>query len=46
MIVAAFAPALAALAQKFDSVEYFSLMVLGLLFAVVLAQARCSRRSP
>jgi TctA family transporter len=37
LVVAAFAPVLAAFAAKFTSVEYFSLMVLGLLSAVVLA---------
>src|SRR5262249_18134937 len=37
LVVAAFAPLLAAFSQKFTSVEYFSLMVLGLLAAVVLA---------
>src|SRR6476620_4686206 len=35
---AAFAPILAAFSEKFTSVEYFSLMVLGLLSAVVMAQ--------
>src|SRR5262245_29111175 len=37
LVVAGFAPILAAFAAKFTSVEYFSLMVLGLLSAVVLA---------
>ena len=37
LVVAGFAPILAAFSQKFTSVEYFSLMVLGLLSAVVLA---------
>jgi TctA family transporter len=37
LVVAGFAPLLAAFASKFTSVEYFSLMVLGLLSAVVLA---------
>jgi len=37
LVVAGFAPILAAFSQKFTSVEYFSLMVLGLLAAVVLA---------
>ena len=37
LVVAGFAPLLAAFAAKFTSVEYFSLMVLGLLSAVVLA---------
>jgi TctA family transporter len=32
-------------AFKFGPAEYFSLMVLGLIGAVVLARARCSRRS-
>jgi putative tricarboxylic transport membrane protein len=38
VVVAGFAPILAAFSQKFTSVEYFSLMVLGLLSAVVMAQ--------
>jgi putative tricarboxylic transport membrane protein len=38
LILAGFAPILAALSQTFTSVEYFSLMVLGLLSAVVMAQ--------
>jgi TctA family transporter len=38
LFVAALAPALALLTTKFTSVEYFSLMVLGLLAAVVMAQ--------
>ena len=37
LVIAAFAPVLALFSQKFTSVEYFSLMVLGLLSAVVLA---------
>jgi putative tricarboxylic transport membrane protein len=37
LILAAFAPALAELAFKFGAAEYFSLMVLGLIGAVVLA---------
>jgi putative tricarboxylic transport membrane protein len=37
VIIAAFAPPLTALAFKFGSAEYFSLMVLGLIGAVVLA---------
>jgi putative tricarboxylic transport membrane protein len=37
LILAAFAPALAELAFKFGPAEYFSLMVLGLIGAVVLA---------
>ena len=37
MFVAAFGPPLAALAQEFNSPDYFSLMVLGLVTAVVLA---------
>jgi putative tricarboxylic transport membrane protein len=39
LIVAAFAPPLAELAFKFGPAEYFSLMTLGLICAVVLAQA-------
>ena len=38
LLVAAFAPALGAMSEKFTSVEYFSLMALGLVSAVVLAQ--------
>ncbi|MGE3248192.1 MAG: tripartite tricarboxylate transporter permease [Beijerinckiaceae bacterium] len=38
IFIAAFGPLLAAFAQQFTSVEYFSLMVLGLVMAVVLAQ--------
>jgi putative tricarboxylic transport membrane protein len=38
LAVAGFAPVLAAFTTQFTSVEYFSLMVLGLLSAVVLAQ--------
>jgi putative tricarboxylic transport membrane protein len=37
LLLAAFAPPLAALAFKFGAAEYFSLMVLGLVMAVVLA---------
>ena len=37
MLIAAFAPPLSALALKFGPAEYFSLMVLGLIGAVVLA---------
>src|SRR5215468_6081001 len=37
VFICAFAPPLAALAQQFNSPDYFSLMVLGLLTAVVLA---------
>jgi len=37
IIIAVFAPVLAAFSQKFNSPEYFSLMVLGLVSAVVLA---------
>ncbi|MBL8705695.1 MAG: tripartite tricarboxylate transporter permease, partial [Rhodospirillales bacterium] len=37
LVIAAFAPPLADLALKFDAAEYFSLMVLGLISAVVLA---------
>lgn len=39
VVIAAFAPPLAELALKFDAAEYFSLMVLGLVAAVVLANA-------
>ena len=38
VFIAAFAPPLAALAQQFTSPDYFSLMVLGLVTAVILAQ--------
>ena len=38
LVLAGFAPLLAKFSQKFTSVEYFSLMVLGLLSAVVLAR--------
>ena len=38
LLVAAFAPPLAEVALKFGPAEYFSLMVLGLVAAVVLAQ--------
>ncbi|MDH7799409.1 MULTISPECIES: tripartite tricarboxylate transporter permease [unclassified Beijerinckia] len=37
LFIAAFGPPLAALAQQFNSPDYFSLMLLGLLMAVVLA---------
>jgi putative tricarboxylic transport membrane protein len=37
LFVAAFAPPLAYLAQQFNSPDYFSLMVLGLMMAIVLA---------
>jgi TctA family transporter len=37
LFIAAFAPALAYLAQQFNSPDYFSLMVLGLVMAIVLA---------
>jgi putative tricarboxylic transport membrane protein len=37
VLVAAAAPPLTAVAQKFHAADYFSLMVLGLVFAVVLA---------
>jgi TctA family transporter len=37
MVIAAFAPLLSELALKFDAAEYFSLMVLGLVSAIVLA---------
>ncbi len=38
VVIAAFAPPLTELALKFDAAEYFSLMVLGLLSAVILAR--------
>jgi putative tricarboxylic transport membrane protein len=38
VVIAAFAPPLIEVALKFDAAEYFSLMVLGLLSAVVLAR--------
>jgi TctA family transporter len=38
LFIAAFGPALADVSQRFNSPEYFSLMALGLLMAVVLAQ--------
>jgi TctA family transporter len=38
MVIAAFAPPLADIALKFDAAEYFSLMVLGLVSAIALAQ--------
>jgi TctA family transporter len=38
ILIGMFAPALASIAQKFNSPEYFSLMVLGLITAVVMAQ--------
>jgi len=38
LVITGFAPILASFSQKFTSVEYFSLMVLGLLSAVVLAR--------
>ena len=37
MFIAAFGPPLAAIAQQFNSPDYFSLMVLGLVTAVILA---------
>ncbi|GHU36020.1 membrane protein [Betaproteobacteria bacterium] len=37
MVIAAFAPVLSEVALKFDAAEYFSLMVLGLISAIVLA---------
>jgi TctA family transporter len=37
MVIAAFAPFLSEVALKFDAAEYFSLMVLGLISAIVLA---------
>ncbi|MBN8919948.1 MAG: tripartite tricarboxylate transporter permease [Rhizobiales bacterium] len=37
IVIAVFGPVLAAFSQKFNSPEYFSLMVLGLISAVVLA---------
>ena len=45
LMVAGFAPILGSLSEKFTSVEYFSLMVLGLLSAVVMAHGSISRRS-
>jgi TctA family transporter len=42
--IAVAAPPLTKLAQQFAPADYFSLMVLGLVFAVVLARARSSRR--
>ena len=38
VFIAAFGPPLAAIAQEFNSPDYFSLMVLGLVTAVVMAQ--------
>ena len=38
LFIAAFGPPLASFAQKFNSPDYFSLMVLGLVTAVILAQ--------
>ena len=38
LVISGFAPILATFSQKFTSVEYFSLMVLGLLSAVVMAR--------
>jgi TctA family transporter len=47
LVIAAFAPPLTELAFKFGPAEYFSLMVLGLIGAVVLALGlAASRRSP
>ncbi|HYX04978.1 MAG TPA: tripartite tricarboxylate transporter permease [Reyranella sp.] len=43
LILAGFAPILAAFSEKFTSVEYFSLMVLGLLSAVVMAQGSLTK---
>ena len=37
MVIAAFAPVLAEVALSFDAAEYFSLMVLGLVSAIILA---------
>jgi TctA family transporter len=46
VFVAAFAPALAALSQRFGSPEYFSLMVLGLLTAVIMASGSVLKAIP
>ena len=45
ILVAALGGPLTAIALLFGPAEYFSLMVLGLIFAVVLPRARCSRPS-
>jgi putative tricarboxylic transport membrane protein len=45
LVLAAFAVPMSELAFKFGPAEYFSLMVLGLVGAVVLASGRSSRRS-
>jgi putative tricarboxylic transport membrane protein len=45
LVSALFAPPLAKVALKFGAPEYFSLMVLGLVASVVLAQALCSKPS-
>jgi TctA family transporter len=43
LFVAAFAPALAAVSQRFQSPEYFALMLFGLVAAVVLAQGSIAK---
>jgi TctA family transporter len=43
LFIAAFAPALAALSQRFQSPEYFSLMLFGLVAAVVLAHGSVAK---
>jgi TctA family transporter len=43
LFIAAFAPALAALSQRFQSPEYFSLMLFGLVAAVVLAHGSVTK---
>ncbi len=43
VFIAAFAPPLSAIAQQFTSPDYFSLMVLGLLMAVVLAHGSVTK---
>ncbi len=44
LLIALFGPAMAALALKFGPVEYFSLMLLGLVASIILASGQCSRR--
>jgi putative tricarboxylic transport membrane protein len=43
LFIAAFAPALAAVSQRFQSPEYFALMLFGLVAAVVLAQGSIAK---
>ena len=43
LFVAAFAPALAVVSQRFQSPEYFALMLFGLVAAVVLAQSSIAK---